>query len=489
MSYRRPTVAVCGTPAEASFDRLRAFPGDLRAHSKQFDFRESGKGQAAVACFPMPPRAVISPAGTLAVSTSASALQEHHAVQLQLSVKPPWAGVSLAQRLGLVPAPLPPLSSDEWLAVHLRSCVRQDSAGECSICLRPFKDQPQVLLSCSHTFHRECMASFERFRREYGQARCCPLCRCQAYQKRRIADAEQLWRQTCATRIQAAWRGCAARRQYRAMRRMHPPPRHPALRQRWAAEQLEERSAGLVARVELGGSEVDALFAELEATAAATDALYTQLSSRCVVGAGSAPALPWTRRPHGGEAAVIGAGLDSRPTQSGMNAAEGVPGAGQHPPAAAQQSGEPGLQVHQPRGALDWEPVIQRCLERDERPECPICLAPLACLRDSSAQAAQGRRIRCDIQNHSSSRRPSGWEASQPGRQHHTVASKQQKATQRMEHEAPSGGKNRGLAVLSCSHAFHRDCLSALEAFALASDLGPPRCPCCRCVYERLDLV
>ena len=138
-----------------------------------------------------------------------------------------------------------------------------------------------MLLSCSHTFHATCLASFERFSREHtGQARCCPLCRCQAYQKRRIADAELLWRHACAARIQAAWRGRLARRHFRALRRLLPP-QHPALRRRWCAERLEEGSAQLVASVEQGCSDIDALFAELSATAAAAGKLYTQLSSRC----------------------------------------------------------------------------------------------------------------------------------------------------------------------------------------------------------------
>jgi hypothetical protein len=57
----------------------------------------------------------------------------------------------------------------------------------------------QVLLSCSHTFHQTCLSSFERFGRQVQ--RCCPLCRCQAYEKRRIEDGERLWRHACAARI------------------------------------------------------------------------------------------------------------------------------------------------------------------------------------------------------------------------------------------------------------------------------------------------
>ena len=44
-----------------------------------------------------------------------------------------------------------------------------------------------MLLSCSHTFHRACLGSWERF----SKSRCCPVCRKLHYQKR-VIDAA-LW--------------------------------------------------------------------------------------------------------------------------------------------------------------------------------------------------------------------------------------------------------------------------------------------------------
>lgn len=393
--------------------------------------------------------------GACSPALSAAALQAHLAARLQLAAPAPRGG-SLAQRMGLVPAPPPPLSPAGWLEVQAQSRLRRDSAGECAICLRAFRadsqvggiEEPalcccacahalppntsqaaptnpplpppplpchaQVLLSCSHTFHAQCLASFERYAR---QARCCPLCRCEAYEKRRIDDAARLWRHACATRIQAAWRGHAARAVARQLRRLLPP-RDPQLRRRWCVERVQESAAAATAAVEQGCSEVDALFAELDASQAACSAVHRAMAERRA-GAG-----------------VQVSGRGERSSSGGSAGSTAVPNQ-----AAAPQQQEP----EQP-AAPDWGAVLHRCLQRDPHPECPICLAGLG-ISDS---------------------RGGGPGAAGPC--------------------AAGGSGGGGVCVLSCSHAFHADCLLALEAFAVAAGLGRATCPCCRAAYQRLDL-
>jgi hypothetical protein len=58
----------------------------------------------------------------------------------------------------------------EWDALETQSWARKDSEGECAICRDGFKLEAQVLLSCSHTFHLSCIASFERFTGTQGAA-------------------------------------------------------------------------------------------------------------------------------------------------------------------------------------------------------------------------------------------------------------------------------------------------------------------------------
>lgn len=108
--------------------------------------------------------------------------------------------LTLAQSRGLVPAPSPLLTDDQWQAVERTAALRAGgsastpascgtpsgppatAAGEggatlalatppavpaqhesCSICMEAFGLRDQVLLSCSHTFHRSCLESFERY--------------------------------------------------------------------------------------------------------------------------------------------------------------------------------------------------------------------------------------------------------------------------------------------------------------------------------------
>lgn len=367
--------------------------------------------------------------------------------------------------------------------VHLQSQARHDSAGDCAICLRPFRAEGQVLLSCSHTFHQHCLAALERFARQHGAggAACCPLCRAAAYEKKRIDDAERLWRHACAARIQAAWHGLQARRAYRALRRLLPPS-HPALRRRWAAEALGELGAQFVDSVDSGTAEVDALFAELDASSAAAGAVYQELSSRCQQQQQPQQPAPDADGASGAAAAAAGGGstVGDSPADAGPAAAAASTALAQQqrtfdgssepnptgPSSSASNGGTPPAGVQQP----NWEEVVVRCLQRDEQPECAICLAPLGQL--FSGSCGGGTRSSNSSSSSSEGRSASKQRSERQGGQ----------GSARAAAEQPSG-----IAVLSCSHAYHADCLSAFEAFAMASELAPA-CPCCRSVYARMDL-
>lgn len=333
----------------------------------------------------------------------------------------------------------------------------------------------QVLLSCSHTFHAACLASFERFSRQTAGAthRSCPLCRCASYEKKRIEDAAVLWRHACATRIQAAWRGVLGRRQARALRRLLPPT-HPAVLRRWAAEELGKCSKGLVASVDQGAADIEALFAELDATSRACQGVYAALVARCP----------------GEAAAAAGAGDDGnsrvqateQPNTSAGSSRAGT-GGGMQPAQNAAQQDSP--------AAPDWEAAIDRFLQR-EAAECPVCLcslavaAPQECSSAPAKGAAKAVRAAPAVQMRGLSSRGRG------------TGPTPRLAASQGERGGSCGGSgicssvqtssgSSGVAVLSCSHAFHSDCLSAFEAFALASELAPA-CPCCRAAYQRMDL-
>nr|XP_014432159.2 RING finger protein 32 isoform X3 [Pelodiscus sinensis] len=134
-----------------------------------------------------------------------------------LDPKPPQ--LTLAQKLGLIEPPPLPLTTEEWDKVKQRSIKQGDSVQPCAICREEFALQPQVLLSCSHVFHRECLKAFEKF----AGKKTCPLCRKKQYQTRVIHDGARLFKIKCITRIQACWRGYIVRKWYKNLRKTVPP--------------------------------------------------------------------------------------------------------------------------------------------------------------------------------------------------------------------------------------------------------------------------
>ncbi|KAF7705951.1 RING finger protein 32 isoform X2 [Silurus meridionalis] len=106
-----------------------------------------------------------------------------------------------AQGLVATPSSRRRLSADEWMQVN-GNCARP-----CVICNEEFRLQPQACL-------RKCQLSSGR--------KFCPQCRTAQYETRVIYDGVRLYREKCALRIQAWWRGCVTRRWYRDMRKIVP---------------------------------------------------------------------------------------------------------------------------------------------------------------------------------------------------------------------------------------------------------------------------
>jgi hypothetical protein len=84
---------------------------------------------------------------------------------------------TLAEMRGLVKAPATAeaavLTRQEWASMEQRIFERKDAV--CPICMEHFKDGHEVLLSCSHMYHRNCLSSFEKFSK--CADRFCPVCR------------------------------------------------------------------------------------------------------------------------------------------------------------------------------------------------------------------------------------------------------------------------------------------------------------------------
>jgi Ring finger domain len=120
------------------------------------------------------------------------------------------ASLNLAQIRGFEQRPPEKLTAEQWTAVESASDERGDSAAPCPICREHFRcNEEQVILNCSHQFHRACLNAFERFLR--SSARTCPLCRHANYRKRSTKRGAQAWKQRCLLKLQSVTRGFLVR--------------------------------------------------------------------------------------------------------------------------------------------------------------------------------------------------------------------------------------------------------------------------------------
>ena len=117
-----------------------------------------------------------------------------------------------------------PIDDPFWVNAKKIAECRGDWEKVCSICYDDFRTQKQVLLSCSHTFHLNCILSFERF----SDIKKCPLCR-SSYVWKEIDDAKQAYFHLCAKRIQSVWKGQKARKCFLQRLKFIPPNSYPGL--------------------------------------------------------------------------------------------------------------------------------------------------------------------------------------------------------------------------------------------------------------------
>ncbi|XP_027428747.1 RING finger protein 32 isoform X1 [Zalophus californianus] len=188
-----------------------------------------------------------------------------------LDPRPP--PLTLAQKLGLFEPPPPPLSSDEWENVKQRSIRQGDSVQPCPICKEEFELRPQVLLSCSHVFHRACLQAFEKFTNK----KTCPLCRKNQYQTRVIHDGARLFKIKCATRVQACWRAHVVRKWYQDLRRKVPPT-DAKLRRKFFEEKFTEINHRILCSY---NTDIEDLFWEIDHCLATNRSVLQQLEDRC----------------------------------------------------------------------------------------------------------------------------------------------------------------------------------------------------------------
>lgn len=176
---------------------------------------------------------------------------------------------TLAERIGIIQISNSDanehLSEAAWTAIKQRSNDRQDSNCPCAICQEDFGLGQQVLLSCSHVFHRACLTTFEKYvsyNTNGSDQRTCPICRRSQYEKRIIYEGAKIHRDKCAAHIQAAWRGYIVRQWYKRFRLdMSNIPQDERLRRKFYQEKLSEITDRIVASCDF---DLNELFNEID---------------------------------------------------------------------------------------------------------------------------------------------------------------------------------------------------------------------------------
>ncbi|KAL5256650.1 hypothetical protein ACHWQZ_G011788 [Mnemiopsis leidyi] len=174
-----------------------------------------------------------------------------------LEDKPPPP--TLAQRYGLAAPPPTVLTEGEWEHVKQQSLIRGDNSAPCVICKEEFGLGGQVLLSCSHVFHKACLKAFER----YSGRKTCPMCRRDQYETRVIHEGAKRHRDNSATRIQAVWRGYKVRKWYKDYTSRNPP-KDPALRTKYFEKKLQGLTGRMVDMVESSRANTERLCNDID---------------------------------------------------------------------------------------------------------------------------------------------------------------------------------------------------------------------------------
>ncbi|NXS97877.1 RNF32 protein, partial [Jacana jacana] len=213
------------------------------------------------------------------VDTGIRKKSTHHKVkedaEKEYVLDPSLPQLTLAQKLGLVEPPPLPLTAEEWVKIKQRSIQHGDSVQPCAICREEFALQPQVLLSCSHVFHKACLKAFEKFTGKKS----CPMCRREQYHTRVIHDGARFFKTKCAIRIQAAWRGYIVRKWYKNLRRT-VPPKDSKLRKQFFEEKVQQISSRLLSSYDMN---LDEFFSEIDSSIAATRDVFQQLEGKGIL--------------------------------------------------------------------------------------------------------------------------------------------------------------------------------------------------------------
>ncbi|KAM7123108.1 LOW QUALITY PROTEIN: RING finger protein 32 [Ciconia maguari] len=188
---------------------------------------------------------------------------------------PSPAQLTLAQKLGLAEPPSLLLTAEE-VKIRQRSIQHRDAIQPCAICREEFALQPQVLLSCSHVFHKARLKAFEKL----TGRKSCPMCRKEQYQTRVIHDGARLFKIKCATRIQASWKGYIVRKWYKNLRKTMPPKDSKLRKQFFEKNQFSFQVQKISNLLSSYNINLDDFFSEIDSSIAASRDVFQQLEGK-----------------------------------------------------------------------------------------------------------------------------------------------------------------------------------------------------------------
>jgi hypothetical protein len=173
---------------------------------------------------------------------------------------------TLAEKLGITKTHI--LSESEWVRVK-KTCIDREETN-CPICQSAYRLEQQVILSCTHMFHRACFDSFKRL----GRFDSCPVCRCDDYQLMTTYHGKQKFIHRCATLIQSVWRGYWQYKKYRQYRENNVP-KNSLLRHQFVLRRIEDVGKRLETDMELECNHIKRVIEMMDQTTILANQLVT----------------------------------------------------------------------------------------------------------------------------------------------------------------------------------------------------------------------
>ncbi|XP_066913722.1 RING finger protein 32-like [Clytia hemisphaerica] len=186
--------------------------------------------------------------------------------------------MSLAEKYGLLPSPImnkeKVLSERQWEVLKRKAMVRGDIESKCPICKEDYTlFREQILLSCSHTFHKKCIYSFEK----YSGKQTCPICRFENYERRLIFDGAFICSNKAALKIQSKWRAYTVRKRFLSENKDRVP-QNLMLRKKFYEKKFMNMAEEIHNSYDIHSANVDSFIAEIDRNIATSKSLMENLN-------------------------------------------------------------------------------------------------------------------------------------------------------------------------------------------------------------------